>query len=215
MTSDKARKRATRDRMQKTGERYAAARRHTAVKLPPRVEEPGMADAKLRAATGKTWDDWFRILDAWSGAERTHRDIARWLSAEHGVPGWWAQTVTVGYERARGMRERNQTTRGFEVGVQRTVRAPIARVEAAFTQTRQRNRWIDAGTLRPRPRKPSRAAADFDLEDGSRATAYLVDKGDATTVQMTHTKLTGSRDVAARRAYWKEHLQALAELVGG
>jgi Domain of unknown function (DUF4287) len=216
MTTDKARKRATRDRMGKTGERYAAARRHTATKLPPRVEEPGMSEASIRAGSGRTWDEWFRILDDWGGATHTHRDIARWLNTEHGVPGWWAQSVTVGYERARGMRARNETTRGFEVGVQRTVRAPLDRVTAAITQTRQRNRWLDRGWLKARASKPSRAAADFDAPDGSRVTFFLVEKpGPATAVQVTHTKLAGSGAVTARRAFWRARLQALAEQLGG
>ena len=214
MTTDKARKRATRERMTKTGERYAAARRRTAAKLPPRVEEPGMADDKIRAGSGRTWDEWFRILDDWGATERTHRDIARWLSEEQGVPGWWAQNVTVGYERARGMRARNQTTRGFEVSVQRTMRAPADRVSGAFTQARTRNRWLDRGSLTSRPSKPRRAAADFDANDGSRVTIYLEERSsDSTTVLVSHSKLGGSGDVTARRVYWKERLAGLADLV--
>jgi uncharacterized protein YndB with AHSA1/START domain len=216
MTTDKARKRATRDRMATTGERYAAARRHTAAKLPPRVEEPGMTDASIRTGSGKTWDEWFRILDDWGGADRSHRDIARWLRDERGVPGWWAQTVTVGYERARGMRARNETTRGFEVGVQKSVRAPADRITAAFTQPRQRNRWLEAGTLTARSSKPGRAAAAFDLSDGSRMTVYLEERASGSTaVQVVHTKLAGTEDVASRRAFWRARLQRLADLMGG
>ena len=52
MTTDKARKRAVRTRMDKTGERYAAARRHvvgtTEPPLPPRVAEPTMSDDTIR-----------------------------------------------------------------------------------------------------------------------------------------------------------------------
>jgi hypothetical protein len=213
MTTQKARKRATRERMAKTGERYAAARRHTGTKLPPRIEEPGIADASIRAGSGKTWDEWFRILDAWGAAGRTHRDIARWVRDEQGVNGWWAQSVTVGYERARGMRARNQTAQGFQVGVQRTMKMPVERVAAAFTQTRQRNRWVEPGTLTVRASKPGRSAADFDAADGSRVTIYLIAKsGDATVVQVTHTKLAGPEDVSDRRVFWKEHLQTLANL---
>ena len=214
MTTDKARKRATRERMTKTGERYAAARRHTASKLPPRVEEPGMADDKIRAGSGRTWDEWFRILDDWDATERTHRDIARWLHDEQGVPGWWAQNVTVGYERARGMRARNQTSRGFEVSVQRTMRAPADRVSGAFTQAPARNRWLDRGSLTPRSSQPKRAAADFDANDGSRVTIYLEERSaSGTTVLVSHTKLAGPGDVRTRRAYWRERLAALADLV--
>ena len=213
MTTDKARKRATRERMTKTGERYAAARRHTGTKLPPRVEEPGMTDASVRKGSGKTWDEWFRILDDWGGRERSHRDIARYVREDLGVNGWWAQTVTVGYERARGMRARNETTQGFQVGVQKTMQVPVERIRAALTQARRRNRWLEPGTLTPRATTSKRITADFDAADGSRVSIYLVERSvSATTVQVTHTKLASSKEVSARRSFWKDRLQALADL---
>jgi hypothetical protein len=215
MTTEKARKRATRGRMAKTGERYAAARRHTATKLPPRVEDPGMTDDATRKGSGKTWDEWFRILDDWGATERSHRDIARWLHDEQGVPGWWSQSVTVGYERARGMRARHETTSGFQVSVQKTVAAPADRIERAFTQTRQRNRWLDVGSLTARKTKPGRAVANFDAVDGSRVTIYLVPKStDSTAVQVVQTKMANTADVASQRAFWRARLQALAEVLG-
>jgi hypothetical protein len=119
MTTDKARKRAVRSRMQKTGERYAAARRHVVHDdvrpgLPPRVAEPGMSEAAILKGTGRSWDEWFRILDAWDASTHNHTEIARYVNAELGVDGWWSQSVTVGYERARGMRAPNQRPEGFE-----------------------------------------------------------------------------------------------------
>jgi len=215
MTTEKARKRVTRERMAKTGERYAAARRHTATKLPPRVEDPGMTDASIRTGSGKTWDEWFRILDDWGGAERSHRDIARWLHDEQGVPGWWSQTVTVGYERARGMRARHETTSGFQVSVQKTVGAAPGRVETALTQSRQRSRWLDGAKLTARRTKPGRAVADFDAADGSRVTVYLVPKSKVSTaVQVVQTKMGSADDVARQRAFWRARLQVLAEMLG-
>jgi hypothetical protein len=69
MTEQKARKRQVRTRMAKTGERYTSARRHVTKPepLPPRVAEPPFSEAAVRKATGKGWDDWFRILDGWAG----------------------------------------------------------------------------------------------------------------------------------------------------
>jgi hypothetical protein len=37
-----------------------------------------------------------------------HTEIARWLVAEHRIGGWWAQSVTVAYERARGVRAKHE-----------------------------------------------------------------------------------------------------------
>jgi hypothetical protein len=63
-----------------------------------------VSDAAIKKSTGKTWDEWFPILDAWGAREKTHTEIARYVSQEHGVPGWWSQSVTVAYEQERGMR---------------------------------------------------------------------------------------------------------------
>lgn len=71
-------------------------------------------DAVL-AKTGKDWDEWFTILDAFGVDEKGHTATAAWLRAEHGVSPWWAQAVTVRYEHERGIRPE---TRGeYRTGV--------------------------------------------------------------------------------------------------
>ena len=113
MTRQKTFKRKVRARMQKTGESYTAARRRLiAAGERPEAEaaefEPPMSDDAIRERTGRGWDEWFALLDAWEAASRPHPDVARWLRDEHGVDGWSAQSVTVGYERARGLRAPGQ-----------------------------------------------------------------------------------------------------------
>ena len=78
MTEDKARKRAIRTRMAKTGERYTAARRHLTPtsKTPEPVADPGLSDDTIRRGSGKGWDEWFRILDGWGATSHTPRSPA-------------------------------------------------------------------------------------------------------------------------------------------
>jgi len=226
MTTDKARKRAVRTRMTKTGERYAAARRHVVADdpaatppalpdLPPRVAEPGMTEAAIDAGTGAGWDHWFRLLDGWGAVARSHTDIARYLREEHGISGWWAQALTVGYERARGLRAMHQTTRGFEVSVSRTVAAPPADVWGAFLEPRRRRRWIEAGELgRRRTAGPIGRSTTFDVPgDGTRVAVAIDPKGhDRAIVTVTHAGLADGGDVEVRRAAWKDRLGRLAGL---
>ncbi len=40
-----------------------------------------------------------RLLDRTGAKEMAHRDIATLLHEKYGVPEWWAQMVTVGYEQ--------------------------------------------------------------------------------------------------------------------
>src|SRR5262249_273953 len=144
-------KRLVRSRMQKTGESYTAARFQLLSKrdaLPPRPAATnlaaiaGMSDAALSKRTGRTWAEWVRVLDDARAAEKPHREIARYVSSL-GTPDWWTQTVTVGYERIRGLRARGQRRDGgFEASKSRTFNVPVETLYHAFANTRRRKRWL-------------------------------------------------------------------------
>jgi hypothetical protein len=213
MTENKARKRAIRKRMAKTGERYTAARRHLTPSAEPTIELP-TSDASIQGATGRSWDEWFRILDRWGGNTKTHREIAGYVNQEHGVPGWWSQSVAVGYERARGMRATHQTTKGFQVGVSRTFPVDADRLFHAFEDTRQRRRWLEPGTLKIRTTQPGKSARFDFSDDGSRVEAYFTGKGPAkATVAIQHVKLPDRSAVEKMRSFWKERLARLGEVL--
>jgi hypothetical protein len=216
MTTDKARKRAVRTRMDKTGERYAAARRQvvsaTEQPLPPRVAEPTMSEASIRKGTGRSWDDWFRRLDAWGATTHTHTEIARHVRDTEGVDGWWAQSVTVGYEWARGMRARHETPGGYQVSVTKTIAATNEDVWRDFVEPARRNRWLAPGTLRTRPGTGTMGrSARFDAADGRPVHIWLEDKGDRCSVVVTCVRLVGPDEVEAQRAVWRERLGTLAD----
>jgi uncharacterized protein YndB with AHSA1/START domain len=216
MTEQKARKRQIRTRMAKTGERYTAARRHVTRphSLPPRVGEPPFSEAAVRKATGRGWDDWFRILDHWGGTRHTHTEIARHVATDIGVDGWWAQSVTVGYERARGMRAEHQRPDGFSVDVSKTMPVGAERVHRAFVQARQRNRWLERGTLTLRTATQPRSARFDFRDDSSRVAVFVTSKGPArSTVSIQHERLADATAVKRMRAFWKERLAELARML--
>lgn len=221
MTTDKAQKRAVRARMSKTGEAYTAARQHIVkpitrpAPLPPRVAEPEVSDASALAATGRDWDAWFRILDDADLLTKGHTAIAAWLVKERGVDGWWAQMVTVGYERARGRRSVNQRPDGYYVSVSKTVHVDAATTFACVTDPVQQAAWIEAGTLRLRASTAPRSAR-FDFKAGpTRVAAFIVAKGSGrATVTIEHSRLATADDVESTRSFWRERLSALAAALG-
>ncbi len=162
-------------------------------------------------ATGRGWDDWLRILDARGIDWFSHGDTAAWLVAEHGISGWWSQSVTVGFERARGVRAVNQTTAGFNVGVTRTLDVPVEAVYRAVVDEGERDRWLPAGTLQLRTAAPHKSAR-FDFRNGaSRVVVGFLAKGpDRVTVSVQHERLTGAHDVEPMRAFWRTALANLA-----
>lgn len=93
-----------------------------------------VSDTKLMAATGKARGEWHALLDAENAATWPHPAIAEWLHREHGVDGWWAQGITVGYEQARGLRLPGQQPDGsFVAGSSKTVEGlPLPTLDAVI-----------------------------------------------------------------------------------
>ena len=100
------------------------------------VYQPAMSDLAVIAKTGKTWDQWFRVLDRAGASRMDHKGIVKLLGARHDIGPWWRQMVTVEYERARGLRVRNQNVLGFSVSVSRTLRTSLPALYAATAELR-------------------------------------------------------------------------------
>jgi hypothetical protein len=216
MTTQQSFKRRVRARMEKTGESYTAARAQLLPDEPETVPgyEPRISDEKVQAATGHVWRDWFDLLDEWGAVDRPHPDIAAWLRAEHGVPGWWAQGVTVEYEKARGLRPIGGDRDGtYNVSASKTVAAPVERLFEAWSDPGLRERWLgDEFVLRERTSTPPRGAR-YDWEDGSTRVIVLCEaKGDAkSTVSISHERLPDADEATRLKVFWRERLAALKE----
>ena len=105
-----------------------------------------IASASVRAATGRGWEEWLEALDAAGAAGWDHKQIVAYLEREHREvsSSWWRQSITVGYEQARGKRVVGQTADGgFQVGVQRSVAATAA--EAWELITSRPELWLGEG----------------------------------------------------------------------
>jgi hypothetical protein len=247
MTKNKSFKGRVRARMDKTGERYATARRQLVAKAaakgepeapgpeaqtpgyeasdqgtrpaattvdPPEVRRP-YSDEVIRANTGRAWDEWFALLDAWGAAERPHPEIARWLGEEHGVGGWWAQGVTVAYEQARGLRAPRQRRGGlFEVNATKTVAVPVDRLYEAFADPALRERWLPGAAVEVRNARPGKSIrANWD--DGStRLVIAFTARGEAKSqVALVHERVPDAGTADKLKAVWRERMAALKELL--
>ena len=201
--------------MAKTRESHTAARRHIIKAEPLRSDFPN-SDAATRKNTGKGWREWLRILDAWGAKERKHGETVKYLMEEHGVPGWWAQSITNGFERSRGMRAKHQTLAGsFQVSVSKTMPIGAGKVFRAFAEVSQRNRWLDRGTLKVRTTQKNKTAR-FDFRDGSRVVAFIEAKERSkATVTIQHEKLNDASAVEEMRTFWRDRLAHLAKLLQG
>ncbi len=247
MTRARALKQVIRARVAKTGERYTTARRHVLKALQPRTapapqppviaaptasaatrpSKGSVSDAKAREKTGHGLDHWFAVLDRFSAVEKGHTAAARHLSEAHDVDGWYAQGITVAYERARGVRVLNQRCDGdYEVSVSKVVAGETTTVIKAFTDPRVRRRWVEGVDVRlvhalttaldgsaskgfvVRPDGQARFRYTW---DGTTVQLYLMPKtGGKVSVVAANTKLAEGTMVEERREKWRAALQAMA-----
>jgi hypothetical protein len=214
MTRQRSFKRLVRARMDKTGESYAAARASLLAangKADTDVTLT-MSDEAIRKRTGRGWEEWFDLLDEWGAAERTHTEIARWVSTEQGIDGWSSQSVTVSYERARVGRELGQHADGYSISASKTVAVPVERLYDAFVSAAKRKRWLPDGQLRVRTSIKPRSAR-FDWGDGStRVNVGFTAKGsEKSQVALEHSRLADAKEADAMKTYWRDRVTTLKE----
>jgi len=224
MPADKDFKRLVRGRMQKTGESYTAARSTLLKQKPSSVAKrpaavdyaalAGRSDALLKEKTGCTWEKWVGALDYVKADTWKHRDIVKHLMEKHEIPGWWAQMITVGYERIKGLRAVHQRMDGsFEANKSKTFAVPISRVYSAFHDGRMRARWMPGVKLTVRTASKDRYLR-LGWPDQSSVVIGFERKGpEKSLVSIQHGKLPDRPAVDRTKAFWGERLEQLKQLL--
>ena len=230
MTQNKDLKRLVRARMEKTGEAYTTARAQITRKSPPKPKPSvapaaagtpnpkdyamlaGMSDEVIKQKTGCTWQRWVKSLDYYGADKMSHRDIAALVSEKYKVPSWWTQTVTVGYERIKGLRARGQRRDGtYEASKSRTFNVPVTTLFDAWKSAKLRKRWLDDPTVKVRT-ATSPKSMRLGLSDGTIVAVGFYPKGEGkSSVAVQHTKLPDRETADRLKKYWSERLDALGD----
>ncbi len=217
MPANKDFKRLVRGRMQKTGESYTAARSHLLQPKSAPVPAPadyatiaGRSDAILKQKTGCTWDRWVKALDYAQAYTWTHGEIAKHVAEKYKVPGWWAQAVTVGYERIKGLRAVGQRRDGsFEASKSRTFAVPLVRLYRAFHDARTRAEWLPGVELTVRTATRGKSMRITWPDRTSVVVGFDARGAAKSQVAIQHGKLADRAAAARMKEYWDERLTAL------
>lgn len=239
MPTSKDLKRLVRARMRKTGEAYTAARAQIlkrprsqvagdGLRLPAiqpatqaatRNPQPktidysklaGMSDSVIAKKTGRDWKQWVEALDPHKAERLPHREIAQLVSRKFGVPDWWTQAVTVGYERIKGIRAIGQRRDGtFEASKSRTFAVPVKKLFDACARAATRKRWLPEPGITVRSATSPRAMR-MKWSDGSVVVLGFMPKGKSkSAVAVQHGKLPDKATADRMKQFWSERLDAL------
>ena len=125
------------------------------------------------------------------------------------LDGWWAQTVTVGWERITGRRLPHQMPDGtFTASVTRTITTDPAALRALLDD--EPGALFGAMDVEPRSR-PGVRSPRFGHESGTIQVTVEPIAEDRARVNVSHSKLGRTDDVAVWKAFWAGWLADLDE----
>jgi uncharacterized protein YndB with AHSA1/START domain len=177
--------------------------------------KPRMSDEAVKAKTGKSWTEWFAILDKAGASKMNHQEIVKYLHAKQDVGPWWQQMVTVTYEQARGLRQKHQKPEGYEISVSRTVKAPLAKLFKSVANQKARLAWLPEDGLTIRNSTPKKTIR-LTWSDGKTSVefSFLAKSDDKTQVVVTHRKLRDAKASTKMKSYWGKALDGLRDSMG-
>jgi Domain of unknown function (DUF4287) len=184
---------------------------------PKKISPIRTSDESVRTNTGRSWDQWFKLLDKWGAKTNKHPEIVRFLMDEHDVPGWWAQSVTVAYEQNRGMRAPGQRADGtYSATASKTVNVPVKKLFEAVKDKELREQWLGDFEFDIRATRPGKSIT-VPWEDGStRLTFWFEAKGSKKSqVSLAHEKVAGPRQADDLKVFWRERMDLLKKFLEG
>jgi hypothetical protein len=184
---------------------------------PAKVDKAGgISSDAVKAKTGKSWDQWFAILDKAGAKAMAHKDIAALLHESHDVSGWWSQMITVGYEQVRLGRAKGEKASGdFSVSASKTINVPVATLYKAWADTRARRAWLDED-IQIRTKTPNKSIRITWSDGKTHVAVGFIDKGPAKSqVGLEHSKIRSAKEADRIKAAWRPRLEALKARLEG
>lgn len=187
-----------------------AARKPTASATAARTAglEP---DAVIRAATGRSWAQWFRLLDRFDVVAAGHSATVRHLAEAHECPRWWRQRIAQAHAQMRGLRE--PVRRDLAANTSRTLSVAVEDLYRAW-RGRGPSKWL-AGARFKIQRANENRSLRLDWPDHTSVEIYFWAKGERRSqVNVMHRQLASASEVTQMKQFWThalDQLQALLE----
>ncbi|HSE37977.1 MAG TPA: SRPBCC domain-containing protein [Blastocatellia bacterium] len=190
---------------------------------------------EVKQGTGKSWDEWFSILDSRGGVAQGRRAINDFLYKECKLDPWWCATINIEYEASRGVIEKDGKPKGYTICVTKMIAAPVDKAYEAWATSEGLNQWFstnnkaevsdggrysnadgDTGAYK-RVRKDKDLR--FTWENPAHSSTTLVDvvfqdKGKGKTgVMITHDRIQKREEADGLREGWARALDRLKTLL--
>jgi hypothetical protein len=177
--------------------------------------QAGVSDSAVQSKTGKTWKEWYKLMDAAGCKDLDHKGIVAYLADNYKIGPWWQQQVTVAYERARGLRQKHQTSSGFQASSSKTIAVPLSDLYAAWVNETMCARWLPEHSFTIRKANIDKSLR-ITWEDASHVEVYFYPKGEAKSqVVVQQSRLEKADKVDQVKQFWAAALSRLKTMLEG
>ena len=164
------------------------------------------------AATGRSRQEWFTLLDEAGAATWDHARIMRWLGAKRDIDSGWTKAVCAAYEESRAIKNTPDQPHA-SVSVSKTLRVAPDVLWPHLIDEDLRRDWLD---MELDVQRHTPVTLFIDGGDGSILTLSIsvlpatVNAEPRTRVSIRHTEIHPDA-VDETRAFWRNALDSLSQ----
>jgi hypothetical protein len=169
-----------------------------------------ISDGAVIKSTGKSWNEWFSILNKAGAKKMDHKDIAEYLSKKQNVRDWWSQMVTVHYEQEIKGRRRHETTSGYQISKSKTFPYSVSKTFNAVHSPTPRKVWLKDPdfNITTSTKNKSIRGKWIDGNTNIEFQFYPKDKS-KTQLVVQHNKISSIKEAEKLKTYWGKSLESL------
>ena len=169
-----------------------------------------ISDESVIKSTGKSWNEWFSILNKAGAKKMDHKDIAEYLSKKQNVRDWWSQMVTVQYEQEIKGRRIHETTSGYQISKSKTFPYSVSKIFNAVISPTPRKVWLKDPdfNITTSTKNKSIRGKWIDGKTNIEFQFYSKDKL-KTQLVVQHNKISSVKEAEKMKKYWEKNLNSL------
>jgi len=169
-------------------------------------------DETVKAKTGRSWHEWFDILEKASADKLNHQEIVNLLSRQHDLNDWWSQMVANVYEQHARIHEQHERAAGYEISVSKTFQIDVRIIYDAWFTDEKRRRWLQESPLKITTSTRNKSIRAQWANGQSRLSIDFYSKGEnRSQVVVQHMNFPSLKAAEDMQTFWKEKLNTLEE----
>ena len=164
----------------------------------------------VKKNTGKTWKEWFSLLNKAGAKKMEHKQVAKLLHIRYGLSKWWSQMVTVQYEQEVKGRKKHEMQDGFQISKSTTLTASVTKTYNMINSPIKRIVWLKDPAITITKSTKDKSIRGKWIDGKSNVEFQFYPKGDGKTQMVVQqSKIKTAKEAETMKIYWRKQLNNL------